>query len=97
MLNGEFNPTWSTDNNWREEDMERCLSNDLNTIEANITNLQISITALSAFFTSAMISAYVSRNTTDNTAPAFVRIRSGKALSAGTAIYISGWFASPYV
>lgn len=63
MLNGEFNPTWSTDNNWREEDMERCLSNDLNTIEANITNLQISITAL----------------------------------SAGTAIYISGWFASPYV
>lgn len=40
MLNGEFNPTWSTDNIWREEDMERCLSNDLNTIEANIANLQ---------------------------------------------------------
>lgn len=77
--------------------MERCLSNDLNTIEANITNLQISITALSAFSTSAMISAYVRRNTTDNIAPAFVRIRSDKALSAGTAIYISGWFASPYV
>ena len=77
--------------------MERCLSNDLNTIEANITNLQISITALSAFSTSAMISAYVRRNTTDNTAPALVRIRSDKALSTGTAIYISGWFASPYV
>ena len=68
--------------------MERCLSNDLNTIEANITNLQISITALSAFSTSAMISAYARRNTTDNTASAFVRIRSDKALSAGTAIYI---------
>lgn len=67
--------------------MEQCLSNDLNTIEANITNLQIPITALSAFSTSAMISAYVRRNTTDNTAPAFVRIRSDKALSAGTAIY----------
>ena len=77
--------------------MERCLSNDLNTIEANITNLQISITALSVFYTSAMISAYVKMNTTDNTAPAFVRIRSDKVLSAGTAIYISGWFASPYV
>lgn len=77
--------------------MERCLSNDLNTIEANITNLQISITALSAFSTSAMISAYVRRNTTDNTAPALVRIRSDKALSARTAIYISGWFTSPYV
>ena len=71
--------------------MERCLSNDLNTIEANITNLQISITALSAFSTSAMISAYVIRNTTDNTAPAFVRIRSDKALSAGIAnIFLVG-------
>ena len=77
--------------------MEQCLSNDLNTIEANITNLQISITALSVFSTSAMISAYVKRNTTDNTAPAFVMIRSDKALSTGTAIYISGWFAFPYV
>ena len=65
MLNGEFNPTWSTDNIWREEDMERCLSNDLNTIKANITNLQTG--------------------------------KADKALSAGTAIYISGWFTSPYV
>lgn len=40
MLNGEFIPTYSTDNIWREEDMERCLSNDLNTIEANISSLQ---------------------------------------------------------
>lgn len=40
MLNGESIPTYSTDNIWREEDMERCLSNDLNTIEANISSLQ---------------------------------------------------------
>lgn len=79
------------------------LSNDMaagNILEVlNIANAYrpSSITALSAFSTSAMISAYVRRNMTDNTAPAFVRIRSDKALSAGTAIYISGWFTSPYV
>lgn len=37
---GEFIPTYSTDNIWREEDMNRCLSTDLNTIESNITTLQ---------------------------------------------------------
>lgn len=37
---GEFIPTYSTDHIWREEDMEKCLSTDLNTIEANITALQ---------------------------------------------------------
>lgn len=79
------------------------LSNDMaagNILEVlNIANAYRppSITALSTFSTSAMISAYVRRNMTDNTAPAFVRIRSDKALPAGTAIYISGWFMSPYV
>lgn len=79
------------------------LSNDMaagNILEVlNIANAYRppSITALSAFSTSAMISAYVRRNMTDNTAPAFVRIRSDKALPTGTAIYISGWFMSPYV
>ena len=79
------------------------LSNDMaagNILEVlNIANAYRppSITALSAFSTCAMISAYVRRNMTDNTAPAFVRIRSDKALPTGTAIYISGWFMSPYV
>ncbi len=40
MPNENFSPTYSTDNIWREQDMERCLSDDLNTIELNITNLQ---------------------------------------------------------
>lgn len=33
---GEFIPAYSTDNIWREENMEQCLSTDLNTIESNI-------------------------------------------------------------
>lgn len=37
---GDFIPTYSTDNIWREENMEQCLSTDLNTIEANIAALQ---------------------------------------------------------
>lgn len=37
---GDFIPTYSTDNIWREDDMTQCLSNDLNAIEENITTLQ---------------------------------------------------------
>lgn len=37
---GTFNPTYSTDNIWREDNMDQCLSTDLNTIESNITSLQ---------------------------------------------------------
>lgn len=40
MPNEYFNPTYSTDNIWREQDMERCLSDDLNTIEADIAALE---------------------------------------------------------
>lgn len=37
---GTFIPTYSTDNIWREENMEQCLSDDLNTIEADIAALE---------------------------------------------------------
>lgn len=40
MPNEYFNPTYSTDNIWREQDMERCLSDDLNAIESNIAVLE---------------------------------------------------------
>lgn len=40
MPNEYFSPTYSTDHIWREQDMERCLSDDLNNIESNITTLQ---------------------------------------------------------
>lgn len=39
-LLGLENPMCSTDDVWRESDMLRCLSDDLNTIEANIAALQ---------------------------------------------------------
>lgn len=35
-----LDPICSTDNVWRDEDMNRCLSDDLDTIETNITSLQ---------------------------------------------------------
>ena len=37
---GDFIPTYSTDNIWRDENMDQCLSDDLDTIEANIAALQ---------------------------------------------------------
>ena len=37
---GDFIPTYSTDNIWREDDMTQCLSDDLNAIESDITTLQ---------------------------------------------------------
>ncbi|MBQ8570267.1 MAG: hypothetical protein IJ444_02015 [Kiritimatiellae bacterium] len=37
---GNFVPTYSTDNIWRDENMDQCLSDDLDTIEANIAALQ---------------------------------------------------------
>lgn len=40
MPNEYFSPTYSTDHIWREQDMERCLSDDLNNIESNIATLQ---------------------------------------------------------
>lgn len=55
-----------------------------------------SITALSAFSASATVTAYIKRDTSNDAAPASVRIRSDGALSSGTQIYISGWFSSPY-
>lgn len=38
---GEFIPQYSTDHIWREENMEKCLSDDLNTIEADIAALEV--------------------------------------------------------
>ena len=37
---GEFIPTYSTDHIWRGDNMEKCLSDDLNTIETDIAALE---------------------------------------------------------
>ena len=38
--NPNFMPTYSTDNIWRDDDMERCLSDDLDNIESDIAALE---------------------------------------------------------
>lgn len=37
---GEFNPTYSTNNIWRDENMEQCLTLDLEAIEADVAALE---------------------------------------------------------
>lgn len=39
-MNGTFNPTYSSNQIWRDEDDTRCLTTDLETIEADITALE---------------------------------------------------------
>lgn len=38
-MNGEFNPTYSSNAIWRDNDMERCLTSDLEAIESDISTL----------------------------------------------------------
>ena len=39
-MTGNFNPTYSTNDIWRDEEMARCLTLDIEDIEADITALQ---------------------------------------------------------
>lgn len=39
-MNGDFIPSWSTNHIWRDDDMERCVTLDLEDIEADISALQ---------------------------------------------------------
>ncbi len=57
MPNEYFSPTYSTDHIWREQDMERCLSDDLNNIESNITTLQTGKAAADHTHTASAVGA----------------------------------------
>lgn len=56
-----------------------------------------SITALSAWSNTSMMSAQIRKDSADETAPAVIRIKSDVALSSGASIYISGWWVASYM
>lgn len=46
MANPNFTPTFSSDEIWREQDTNRCISDDLDTIESNIDSIKSSLKGL---------------------------------------------------
>ena len=69
----------------------------LNIIEIDNSYRPSSVTALAGWCGNAMIAANIHKGTTADTDPAIVSIRCEEALTSGTSLYVSGWFAASYM
>lgn len=72
------------------------VGNVLDIIEIDNSYRPSSVTALSAWCGNAMLAANIHKGTAD-TDPAVVSIRCEEALTSGTSLYVSGWFAASYM
>lgn len=73
------------------------VGNVLNIIEIDKNYRPSSVTALCAWCGNAMLAANVHKGAVEDTDPAVVSIRCEEALTSGTSLYVSGWFAASYM